>query len=110
MSVIVKGMEMPDSCYGCYSCPLHDGEFGMCNILKITIDDDIPKECPLVEVVQCKDCKYHEDEEPGMVYCPDQVFGDFYKRQNVVMVQEMIKRVGFLPTTNNIKIRVEYER
>lgn len=23
-----------------------------------------------VEVVRCKDCKFHEDEELGMVYCP----------------------------------------
>lgn len=26
-------------------------------------------------IVRCKDCKYHEDEEPGMVYCPIIVFG-----------------------------------
>lgn len=43
-----------------------------------------------------------------MVYCPDQVFGDLYKRQNEVMVQEKIKRVSFYPTTNYIKIHVEY--
>ena len=24
----------------------------------------------VVEVVRCKDCKFHTDEEPGMVYCP----------------------------------------
>lgn len=29
----------------------------------------------LVEVVRCRDCKHHEDESPGMVYCPDQVGG-----------------------------------
>lgn len=29
----------------------------------------------LVEVVRCRDCKHHEDEEPGMVYCPNQVGG-----------------------------------
>ena len=23
-----------------------------------------------VEVVRCRECKHHEDEEPGMVYCP----------------------------------------
>ena len=23
-----------------------------------------------VEVVRCKDCKWHEDEEAGMVWCP----------------------------------------
>lgn len=26
-------------------------------------------------VVRCKDCKHHEDEEPGMVYCPNLVGG-----------------------------------
>ena len=45
-----------------------------------------------------------------MVYCPDQVFGDLYIRQNEAMAQEKIKRVSFLPTTNYIKIRIEYER
>ena len=29
----------------------------------------------IVEVVRCKDCKHHEDESPGMVYCPAQVGG-----------------------------------
>ena len=24
-----------------------------------------------VPVIRCKDCKYHEDEEIGMVYCPN---------------------------------------
>ena len=28
-----------------------------------------------VPVVLCKDCEHHEDEEPGMVYCPNQVGG-----------------------------------
>lgn len=28
-----------------------------------------------VEVVRCKDCKYHEDEEIGMVYCPNALGG-----------------------------------
>lgn len=27
------------------------------------------------KIVRCKDCKYHEDEEPGMVYCPNYVSG-----------------------------------
>ena len=45
-----------------------------------------------------------------MVYCPDQVFEDLYIRQNEVMAQEKIKRVHFLPTSNYIKISVEYEK
>lgn len=27
------------------------------------------------DVVLCKDCMHHEDEEPGMVYCPNFVSG-----------------------------------
>lgn len=27
------------------------------------------------ELVRCKDCKHHEDEEPGMVYCPNWIGG-----------------------------------
>lgn len=38
----------------------------------------------VVKVVRCKDCKYHSDEEPGLVYCPDRVGGwvdeDFFCR------------------------------
>jgi hypothetical protein len=28
-----------------------------------------------VPVVRCRDCRYHEDEQPGMVYCPATVGG-----------------------------------
>lgn len=28
-----------------------------------------------VSVVRCKECKYHTDDEPGAVYCPDRVGG-----------------------------------
>ena len=49
------------------------------------------------ELVRCKDCKYHEDEEPGMVYCPQFVGGwvenDFFcadgeKRENAEIILE----------------------
>ena len=29
----------------------------------------------VVDVVRCKDCKWFEREQPGMVYCPDRVGG-----------------------------------
>ena len=29
----------------------------------------------LVEVVRCRDCNHHEDQSPGMVYCPGLVGG-----------------------------------
>lgn len=72
MSVIVKNMGMPKNCY---DCPLLDNEYGICNILRIVVYDYVPKDCPLVEVVHCKDCRHHEDEAPGMVYCPHIVSG-----------------------------------
>lgn len=28
-----------------------------------------------VEVVRCKDCKHHDGEKPGQVYCPDIIEG-----------------------------------
>ena len=29
----------------------------------------------VVEVVRCKECRYKENEQPGMVYCPNTVGG-----------------------------------
>lgn len=36
---------------------------------------EIIRDLPPAHLVRCRDCKHHEDEEPGMVYCPDQVGG-----------------------------------
>ena len=33
------------------------------------------KSAEVVEVVRCKDCRFHEQEQPGMVYCPAVVGG-----------------------------------
>lgn len=38
------------------------------------IIDDAPT-ADVVEVVRCKDCRFHEDEQIGMVYCPAVVGG-----------------------------------
>lgn len=39
----------------------------------------------VVKVVRCKDCKWHKDEKPGMVYCPNVTGGwvedDWYCKQ-----------------------------
>lgn len=46
--------------------------FGKEYIVKVTDDG----ECVTAgELIQCKDCMYHEDAEPGMVYCPNIVGG-----------------------------------
>ena len=36
--------------------------------------DNMPT-ADVVEVVRCKDCRFHENEEIGMVYCPAVVGG-----------------------------------
>ena len=48
--------------------------------LKIPVDvilaniDDMPA-ADVVEVVRCRECRYREEEQPGMVYCPNTVGG-----------------------------------
>lgn len=32
----------------------------------------VKQEC-VGEIVRCKDCRWHEREQPGMVYCPNTV-------------------------------------
>lgn len=56
--IAIKGMEMPKECY---MCPLLDGEYGVCQIIgetKMDMTEERAKNCPLVEIVTCKDCKY----------------------------------------------------
>lgn len=62
MSILIDGMDMPKYCI---YCPLFDGE----NEAECKANAKAnPKEgycferrsdCPLVEIVKCKDCKYH---------------------------------------------------
>lgn len=61
--VAIKGMEMPKSCWKCNFCLNKDGYY--CAISSELLADeavDIPDEsrpsdCPLTEIVTCKDCK-----------------------------------------------------
>lgn len=41
----------------------------------ITIQIEDASDADVVEVVRCKDCVRHTDEEPGMVYCPHIIGG-----------------------------------
>lgn len=47
--------------------PVNDKCF--CNIDPAEAKPEKPKP-DIVEVVRCIHCKHHEDEQPGMVYCP----------------------------------------
>lgn len=48
-----------------------DGAYGYVSAKQIA---DFPT-ADVVEVVRCKDCRYHENEQIGMVYCPAVVGG-----------------------------------
>ena len=49
MSVLIKGLHMPDCCW---NCPCADGEYGACNISGKSIINDKGRlaNCPLVEL------------------------------------------------------------
>lgn len=78
--IAVKG-EMPKNCEECKFCinqKTNDyGSFGEClfqksrvNCLRSSRDDD----CPLIEVVTCKDCKHNYEDTcdiDGLVVCDD---------------------------------------
>ena len=49
MSILIKGLRMPDCCC---NCPCLDGEYGKCNISRKSIRSDKGRlaDCPLVEL------------------------------------------------------------
>ena len=44
--ILIKNMKMPKSCY---DCPIHNEEYGCCNIRERVVES-APPTCPLVEV------------------------------------------------------------
>lgn len=56
--IAIKEMEMPKSCF---QCDFYSGEYG-CR-LKFTEECnpsvEKPDDCPLIEIVTCKDCKHN---------------------------------------------------
>lgn len=67
--IAIKGMKMPKGCIGCrigdsvLNCP--------CNGSTLLFDyqDKQHPDCPLVEIVTCKDCKYARQNEDNDRYC-----------------------------------------
>ena len=54
--VAIKNFEMPSYCL--WDCPLAREDGGACQLVDIkTSDKERPKDCPLVEIGTCKDCK-----------------------------------------------------
>ena len=54
--VAISGMEeIPKNCF---ECPILCKEDGQCEVSKEYIyGNNIPSDCPLVEIITCKDCK-----------------------------------------------------
>lgn len=63
MSVIVKNMELSESCAACrfLVCDDFEDTFECVALEKFMDDDELPEgrrdDCPLVELTRCKDCK-----------------------------------------------------
>lgn len=82
MSVLIKGMEMPKSCDDCKlrnGMGKDDGKaiYHCAPLAKWVVPNplgraDLTTDCPLVEVVRCKDCKFLEmgqNESDSWRYC-----------------------------------------
>lgn len=57
--IAIKDMEeMPSCCL--WDCPLAREDGGACQLADVrTSDKERPKDCPLTEIVTCKDCANH---------------------------------------------------
>ena len=67
--VAIKGIDMPKECY---RCPIMDGEYGVCQIIgepKVDMTEERAKNCPLVEIITCKDCRYNYENNCDMYGC-----------------------------------------
>ena len=54
--VAVKGMKMPESCSDCDFCHGH-----LCKRTGADVVANPKDNCPLIEIVTCKDCKHNSD-------------------------------------------------
>ena len=63
--IAIKDVEMPKSCH--WDCPLCNEDGGSCMLGAYDPKTDTKKErakdCPLVEIVTCKDCKYYRNKD-----------------------------------------------
>lgn len=79
--IAIKGMEMPTSCKECMLNNVDSPWFGLCRTTGnnvIEYKDSRHSNCPLVEIVTCKDCKHYRN---GLEHCTQWVMStndDFY--------------------------------
>lgn len=67
--IAIPNMEKPKSCFECFA---YDGEFMECRAtgecVNETFYDKVLPDCPLIDIVHCKDCKWLGVDE-GMPFC-----------------------------------------
>ncbi len=69
--IAIKGMDMPKSCSECMLNNVDSPWFGLCRTTGnnvIEYKDSRHPNCPLVEIVTCKECKYWVTDD-GTPYC-----------------------------------------
>ena len=84
MGVYIPNMEKPKDCEVCPFIIL-DGavtddnkwvSYSICDLLGKTIGDaDMLNDCPLIEIVECKNCKYWADDMSGNMWCEHAIGG-----------------------------------
>jgi len=78
--IAIKGMEMPKCCH--WDCDLVNEDGGACPFDVYETKTDTTKErmkdCPLIEIVTCKDCKYWHDN--GIITTCDKNIGNGFPR------------------------------
>ena len=70
--VAIKGMEMPKSCALCPMTYKDEVDYHICALIGANIDyldkNEIHPDCPLKEIVTCKDCKCKCTESNGQKF------------------------------------------
>lgn len=61
MGVYIPNEDMPEDCYTCFC---YETEFNMCSLTGKRLDNIRIRrdDCPLIEIVECKDCKWFINE------------------------------------------------
>lgn len=76
--IAIKNMEMPDSCYDCHFAVDEEsndyGSFCKCGILNDyetinLLEHSKHLNCPLVEIITCKDCEHNDEGSCDMDGC-----------------------------------------
>lgn len=76
MGIYIPNMEKPKECKECQwhlDFYIEDEQVG--GLCTITEKDDRENTCPLIEIVECKDCKYWTDDMSGNMWCEHAIGG-----------------------------------